>query len=212
MKKAVLVGASTPLDTAFLENERGNFLVACDAGYMAFLERGMEPDLLVADFDTLPRDLVRNPREVIRLNTVKDDTDVFFALKLLIKRGFDTFAFYGCLGGRRIEHEIANLVLLSYLKERDLDGVLYTNDGRQEIFLMKDEERHFHGEHGFLSLFSQRPETHVTEKGLKYELDDFPLSPTIPLGVSNEFVPDRDAFIAVRNGSALVIKERKHGN
>lgn len=208
MKRAILVGASSPLDSSFLEKEDG-FLVACDRGYRAFLEQNREPDLVVADFDTLDPSLVRQPKETIRLQPVKDDTDVFFALKLLLERGFEEFRFYGCLGGARIEHELANIVLLSYLHQRGKKGILYTNDNRQELFLLGKGEWDFVGEEGFLSLFSQQKDTRLTLKGLKYELDDKSLDPTIPLGVSNEFLPGKRAQIIVHEGAVLVVKGRK---
>lgn len=209
MKRAILVGASSPLDSSFLSREEGYF-VACDRGYEAFRKEKKEPDLLVADFDTLAPERVLHPKEVIRLNPVKDDTDVFFALKLLLERGFEEFRFYGCLGGARIEHELANIVLLSYLHERGKKGILYTNDNKEELFLLGKGEWEFTGEVGFLSLFSQQKDTRLTLKGLKYELDDKLLDPTIPLGVSNEFLPGKKAQIIVHAGSILVVKGRKN--
>ena len=208
MKTAILVGASSPLDSSFLQDEKG-FFVACDSGYRAFLEQGKEPDLLVADFDTLDPSLVRSPKDVIRLSPVKDDTDVFFALKFLLERGYEEFHFYGCLGGARIEHEIANIVLLSYLLDRKKKGILYTNDNRQELFLLGKGRYEFTEESGFLSLFSQQRGTRVSLHGLKYELDEKELDPTIPLGVSNEFLPGRKAVVTLHEGRVLVVKERR---
>lgn len=208
MKRAVLVGASSPLDSSFLREEKG-FFVACDRGYLAFREQEREPDLLVADFDTLDPSLVRSPKDVIRLSPVKDDTDVFYALKVLLERGYDEFHLYGCLGGERIEHEIANVVLLSYLLDRGKRGVLYTNDNRQELFLLGKGTYEFVEESGFLSLFSQQRGTRLSLRGLKYELDDKELDPTVPLGVSNEFLPGRKAVVTLHEGRVLVVKERR---
>ena len=206
MKRAILVGASSPLDTCFLKRERG-FFVACDRGYEAFLEEAMEPDLLVGDFDTLDRKKIKKPGKTIVLNPVKDDTDVFFATKWLLEKGYDDFLFFGCLGGKRIEHAIANIEILSYLRDRDATARMYTNDLSQVLFVLKDEERTFENESGFLSVFSQEKGTIVSESGLKYEISDYNLDPFVPLGVSNEFLPGKKATIRVHGGKILIVKE-----
>ena len=207
MKRAILVGASSPLDSSFLSREEGYF-VACDRGYEAFRKEKKEPDLLVADFDTLAPERVLHPKEVIRLNPVKDDTDVFFALKLLLERGFEEFRFYGCLGGGRIEHEIANIAILNFLKKKGCEASLFTNDLSQMLFVLRNEKKIFSAdEKGFLSVFAQEENVIVSEKNLKYELSDYNLSPFVPLGVSNEFLEGKEGTIEVRGGNLLVIKE-----
>lgn len=206
MKRAILVGASSPLRLNFLDKVQG-YLVACDRGYEAFLEKGMEPDLLVGDFDTLDRRKIQNPGKTIVLNPIKDDTDAFFAVKTLIKQGYDDFLFFGCLGGKRIEHSIANIEILSYLKELAIPARMYTNDLEEVLYVLKDECVEFEGEKGFLSLFSQEKGTKVSEIGLKYELMDYNLDPFIPLGISNEFLKGKKATITVRGGKVLLVKE-----
>lgn len=207
MKKAIIVGASSPLKTAFLEKESGYF-VACDKGYEAFLSLGKEPDLLVGDFDTLDRRKVKNPGKTIVLNPIKDDTDVFFAVKHLLASGYDTFSFYGCLGGGRIEHEIANIAILNFLKKKGCEASLFTNDLSQMLFVLQNEKKIFPAdEKGFLSVFAQEENVIVSEKNLKYELSDYNLSPFVPLGVSNEFLEGKEGTIEVRGGNLLVIKE-----
>lgn len=206
MKRAILVGASSPLKTSFLKKVNG-FLVACDKGYEVFLEEGIEPDLLVGDFDTLDRKRIQKPRKTIVLNPIKDDTDVFFAVKWLLQESYDDFLFFGCLGGKRIEHSIANIEILSYLKEQKARARMYTNDLSQVLFVLKDEEMTFENESGFLSVFSQEKGTIVSESGLKYEISDYNLDPFVPLGVSNEFLKGKKATLRVHGGKILIVKE-----
>lgn len=206
MKKAIVVGASSPINTSFLNKEEG-FFVACDKGYEAFLDSGKEPDLLVGDFDTLDRKRIRHPGKTIVLNPIKDDTDVFYAVKYLLGQEFDTFLFFGCLGGQRIEHSIANIEILSFLKEHNANAFMYTNDLREVLFVLKNERMVFEGERGFISVFSQEKGTIVSESGLKYELSGYNLNPFVPLGVSNEFLEGQKATIEVKGGKILLVKE-----
>ena len=48
----------------------------------------------------------------------------------------------------------------------------------------------------------------VTEKGLKYPLNDATLDCSFPLGVSNEFTAE-EAVISVKSGSLLIILSKE---
>lgn len=207
MKKVCLVGASIILDSSFLhERKKDCFLVACDGGYKHFLKEKIEPDLLVGDFDTFKSEQIQNPKEVIRLNPVKDDTDTFHALEVLLKEGYDTFYLYGCLGGR-IEHTIANIQVLSYLLDHKARGFLYSEDLKSVVALLENGTLKFEkGHFGLVSVFSYRGTCKgVTEEGLKYSLKDYDMDDSLPtLGVSNELLGEA-ASISVREGRLLVV-------
>ena len=51
------------------------------------------------------------------------------------------------------------------------------------------------------------PAKGVSEKGLKYELEDAQLTNRFPLGVSNEFL-GRESSVSVKEGIAIVIFDR----
>lgn len=205
MKKACIIGASEISDASFLQKRKGCYLISCDGGYLYFLNQGMEPDLFIGDFDTLGKDSLHHPKEVIRLNPVKDDTDTIFAVKTALERGFDTFYFYGCLGGK-LEHTIANLQVLKYLKDRKKDGYLIDEDNSQLVFMLHQEKVSFKKMKGMLSVFSYSEEcAGVTIHNLKYELKEAVLTNGFPLGVSNQLIDKEDAFIEVKEGYLLVI-------
>ncbi len=205
MKKACIVGASKINDASFLQKRKDCYLISCDGGYLCFLNQGMEPDLFIGDFDTLDKDSLHHPKEVIRLNPVKDDTDTIFAVKTALDRGFDTFYFYGCLGGK-LEHTIANLQVLKYLKDREKNGYLIDEDNSQIVFMLHQEKVCFKKMKGMLSVFSYSETcTGVTIHGMKYELKESALTNSFPLGVSNQLIDNEDAFIEVKEGFLLVI-------
>lgn len=204
MKKAILVGAG-PIDESCLQIDEGSYLVAADGGYRSLIKAGLEADLFVGDFDTLKKEEIKNPKRKIILNTHKDDTDIFYAVKLLLKEGYDEFHLYGCLGGK-IEHTIANIQVLSYITEKGKKAFLYSKDGKTVVHMIKNSCIRFNPlKQGNLSVFSYNGPCHkVTEKNLLYTIDAVDLSESIPLGVSNQFI-GKEAYISVEKGTLLLV-------
>ena len=210
MSKCILVCAGD-LTVGSIPISEGDFVIAVDGGLMYCESLGVEPDLIVGDFDSITDSFVgaleeiekRSPEKVVRLNTMKDDTDTMAALKIGIERGFEVFYMYGC-GGGRLEHTIANIQSLIYLKDRDLKG--YIMEGEGMTFVMRDESVSFRETmEGYVSLFALDPVIKgVTEKGLKYTLEKAELTYGFPLGVSNEFIGVQSEIV-VDSGTALVV-------
>ncbi|MBR4992963.1 MAG: thiamine diphosphokinase [Lachnospiraceae bacterium] len=210
MSKCILVCAGD-LTVGSIPISEGDYVIAVDGGLMYCESLQVEPDLVVGDFDSVTEsfmgaleELEKNvPEKVVRLNPEKDDTDTLAALKIGIEKGYDTFYMYGC-GGGRLEHTIANIQCLIYLKDRGLKG--YIMEGEGMTFVIRDESVGFkESMEGYVSLFALDGKiTGVTEKGLKYTLDDAELTYGYPLGVSNEFIGD-SSEISVSSGTALVV-------
>ena len=98
-----------------------DFVIAADKGYEALEAYGVPPDLVVGDFDSLGR-RPSHPN-VIQLPSAKDDTDMVYALREGLDRGFRRFVLLGGVGGR-LEHTLANLQALSWLTTQGARGVL----------------------------------------------------------------------------------------
>lgn len=206
MKKVILVGASPLKETSFLKERKDDvFYVACDGGYQNFLKEHQEPDLFVGDFDTLSETVISHPKEMIRLSTIKDDTDTMFAIKHCLSCGYDTFYLYGCLGGK-IEHTLANIQTLKYLSNHHAKGYLIDIENNQVIFLLHNEEITFNESSGMLSVFALDEEVKgVNEINLKYELSKATLTNGFPLGVSNELIKGKKAKIKIEEGHLLIV-------
>ena len=58
----------------------------------------------------------------------KDDTDTMLAVKTGLEQGCGEFYIYGGTGGRRLDHTLANLQTLLYLRRHGARGYLYDND------------------------------------------------------------------------------------
>ena len=182
----------------------GDVIIAADGGYDSLLSRGYVPSVLIGDFDSIESDLpegirtVRHPKE-------KDETDMFLAYAEGVKLGYTEFVMLGATGGR-LDHTYANISLLLYAKENGHNVTIM--DERGIILCLKNEAISLDGSKGAtLSVFAIGGEARgVSIKGAKYEADSVTLSPSFPLGVSNEF-GDGPARISVEDGAVLIIAE-----
>ena len=179
----------------------GDLLIAADGGWLTVQNMGLTPHLVIGDFDSLGS-RPDHPNTVV-LPTEKDDTDMSAAIKLGLERGFTRFALYGGTGGR-LAHTLANLQLLDGLSRQGCRGFLI-GDGTVTT-AVTDGTLHFPARmSGYLSVFcSGAPAEGVTLSGLKYELNDAALTPSFPLGVSNEFTGS-PSCVQVRSGTLLAL-------
>lgn len=210
-KCAVLIGAGD-IGRQIPVITKNHYVIALDGGLVFCAENDITPNMIVGDFDSLPKEryelLAQYPEEIIvKLPCEKDDTDTLAAIKAAIKKGITDFTIYGGLGGR-LSHTLANIQCLLYLKEHGLYGEL-VGDG-VKVFLIKEESCVFPSEmSGWISVFSlsERAEG-VIIKNLKYEVTDAVLDNTFPVGVSNEFL-GKTAEIKVERGVLLIVIETK---
>ncbi len=195
--------------------EDGDYVIACDAGFLHARDVGILPDLIVGDFDSLAeagtialRDLKEiednSPERIVRLDVKKDDTDTIKAVKIGLSKGYKKFYLYGALGGKRIDHTIANIQTLNFIKNHGAKGYIMEHD--KMLLIAKDETVKFHrGNTGYISVFSlSEMAKGVTIKGLMYNLERGTLTNDFPLGVSNEFIIDEEAEITVEEGTLLI--------
>lgn len=188
-------------DTCEFNIEENSFIIAADGGLKALKEKGINPDLIVGDFDSLGYKPVGE--NVICHKPEKDDTDLMLAIKEGLNRGFKTFVLYGCLGGRG-DHTFANMAALSFIAENGGRGFIF--NGKEAVCVIKNSSISFsEKERGIISVFSFGCESHgVSIEGLKYNLCDYTMKPYIPIGVSNEFCGQKST-ITVKDGTLIVM-------
>ena len=180
--------------------ERGDFIIAADAGYENLSAHGYTPDLVVGDFDSLGS--APDHPNVIHTPAEKDDTDVMLAVKHGFAHGCTSFLINGGLGGQ-LDHTLANIQIAGYISRKGSRCVLIGRDICVTAVT--------NGSVGFLPQASGRVSVFcmgngaegVTLSGLKYPLKDATLTSDHPLGVSNEFT-GAPATITVRDGTLIV--------
>ena len=208
--RCILIG-SGDLTVSEVKKKDGDFVIALDGGigYCDFLR--LEPDLVIGDFDSVTEEeqkaveiLEREvPDQVIRLQPEKDDTDMLYGIKYALGLGYREFRLYGATGGR-LDHTLANIQCLLYLKNHDASG--YLMDGNGMIMVLKDEAVSFQDNlEGMLSLFAlgERAEG-VSIRGMKYSLENATITNDFPIGISNEFIGEK-AEITVTKGELVCI-------
>lgn len=180
----------------------GDFVIAADAGYRICRQAGIVPDLLLGDFDSMeqPTDFSNVHRSPVE----KDDTDTMLAVKTALEHDCKVIYIYGGTGGKRLDHTLANLQTLLFIRRRGARGYLYDNDfvwtavENESLTIEKTVEW------GLFSAFclGDRAEG-IDEVGFQYPLKDAVLTPEFPLGVSNHIL-EATAQITVRRGALAV--------
>lgn len=179
----------------------GDYVIAADAGYTACRRLGVTPDLLLGDFDSMEEPDFPN---ILRSPVEKDDTDTSLAMKEGLRLGYTTFHIYGGTGGERLDHTLANLQMLTWLRRQGARGYLY--DRRFVYTAIQNETLTIPKtvEWGLLSIFCSGPDAHgITLRGVQYPLSDAELSAAFPLGVSNHIL-EAEVRVTVKEGELLV--------
>ncbi len=189
-------------DLLGLRREAGDLVVGADSGYLTARRLGFPPDLILGDFDSAPMPQAAGNVEVHPAH--KDETDCVLAVDAGLSRGFTDFVILGGTGGR-LDHTVANLQTLGYLAGRGVRGELRDRDCWARV--VRDEtvtipRGAFLGEGAYLSLFALGGTCIVTETGVEYPLDRYPLSPFYPLGVSNHIL---NTAVITAEGTLLVM-------
>jgi thiamine pyrophosphokinase len=208
--RAVVVahGDVLPSDRAVIgEND---FVVAADGGALALERWKLLPHLVVGDMDSLGdagvERFARQGIAVTKFPATKDESDLELAVAQAIAAGATEIVLLGALGGERLDHEAANLLLLA---DPGYDGVrIEARRGALRIRAIRGE--------GSLSLAGpvealvtlipvSGDAVGVTTEGLRYPLRDETLRFGRARGLSNE-VDSLPATVTVRKGSLLVFE------
>ncbi|MBR6360181.1 MAG: thiamine diphosphokinase [Clostridia bacterium] len=205
MKRCVIVGG------AGIENYKrikemlrdDDFAVYCDCGLRHRQALGIEPALIIGDFDSWEKPATDT--ETIVLPVVKDDTDTFYAVKEALRRGYDEFLLIGVSGGR-LDHTLGNLsVMLNLFRQ---GKKVTAADDYSIITVVGEKAEYIGGEFPFFSLLAIDGKAEgVTIRNAKYPLENAVFTPDIPLGISNEVLPGKTAEVSVKKGNLLLIKD-----
>ena len=159
-----------------------DFIIACDAGYRNCERLGCKPDIIVGDFDSAPCPQ-QNADDIVVLPHVKDDTDTEYAAKLTAQKGFDEVLLLGALGGKRVEHTLANLCTGLGLEQHGIRAALQDERSRITFVLPGESRRYPKEEFFYFSAFPMEDVAEgVYEKGSFYELEDAMLTAGLSAG------------------------------
>jgi len=189
-----------------------DLVVAADGGALKAEALGLHVDVVVGDSDSLaPADVERlraGGAEVVVHPAAKDESDTELAVREALGRGATALTIVGAFGGPRLEHTVANLLLLAMPELAGCDVCLA--DGASEVRLVSSGRFvSVRGRPGdFVSLFPLTPLVEVGfTDGLEYPLISEQLLQGPARGLSNVMTSD-EATVAVRVGRLLVVHTR----
>ena len=179
------------------------FILCADSGLHLAERLHRSPDLVLGDFDSLGAVPVHLPHMTVPVE--KDDTDTMLAVRTALEKGYRDIRIFGAFGGR-LDHTLANLQTLEYLRQHGADGLLCgVRDSAR--MLCGGETLRLPARHGWsLSLFAwSECCTGVCASGVYYPLADGTLTRSFPLGVSNRITAEY-AEISCGSGMLLVMQ------
>lgn len=195
-----------------LRNTDPNLVIAADGGALKATALGYTPHVVVGDADSLSADAAEQLRlagaDVLVHPAAKDESDTELAVREAIARGATALLVVGAFGGRRLEHTIANLLLLCLPELSGVDVSLA--DGASVVRLLSGGAGiTVDGRDGdYVSLLPITADVEgVTTDGLAFPLLDEPLHQGPARGLSNVMVGAR-ASVSLRSGRLLVVHTR----
>jgi thiamine pyrophosphokinase len=186
---------------------RADLIIAADSGAATALQYGCVPAIVVGDFDSLDTDLLQQLLEkgsqVYQAAVEKNETDIELAVQAAIEQGATSITLLGALGGERLDHTMANILLLADIESVPAKIV----DGPSTCWLLRGPGSSFiNGQKG--DLLSLLPLTGdaigVRTKGLYYPLHGETLRFGRPRGVSNVLTQEH-AEVSLVGGMLLVV-------
>ena len=118
---------SHPVSLGILRDAK--FLCCCDGAGLKAIQRGIMPDAIVGDGDSLPEDFKAKYADIIHIVDEQEYNDLTKNTRFCIERGFRKIAYLGCTG-KREDHTLGNISLMKfYEREFCIEPVMITDYG-----------------------------------------------------------------------------------
>ncbi len=173
-------------------------LICADKGYLYALNLGLTPDITLGDFDSLGY----KPKNAEIYPTNKNYSDTQLAVIKAIDLGATEIDLYFTLGGR-IDHELFNISILKFIKDRGVKGSIISKN--TYITLIDDKGYYPAKENETVSLLPFSNAVHIIKsEGLKYPLDNITAVKGETLTLSNVATKET-VYIEVESGELVYI-------
>jgi thiamine pyrophosphokinase len=187
----------------------GAFVIAADSGLEHASALGLEVDVLVGDLDSASAEAVRAAESagvrVERHPTAKDATDLELALDYALVAGATRVTVVSGGGGERLDHHLAELVLLASERYAPLRLDARIGPARAAAIHARDDVSLAGTPGAFITLLALGgPATGVTATGVRWPLFLDTLHPGSTRGVSNEIVSS-PVRIQLAGGNLLAV-------
>ena len=213
MKRCLIItGGKLDLSFAgsFLEQETFDKIIAVDAGLEAVKALGLEPDMVVGDFDTVKPGILQYYRQKEHIiwdthQPEKDETDTELALRTAMEAGVSDMVILGATGGR-LDHSIGNIHLLYACLQKGVKASIVDEKNRLYILAQGKTYRSSETWGKYISFLPLTEEVHgITLKGFKYPLTNRDIRIGTSLCISNELEAETGT-ITFRDGVLICVE------
>ena len=194
-----------------------SLVVAADGGALKAEQLGLRPDVVVGDGDSLSPEKAAQLREagveVLVHPVAKDESDSQLAIREAVARGANSLIVLGAFGGDRVEHTVANLLLLALPELKGIEAALVDGSSTVRVIgLGGPASIDIRGAAGdFVSLLPLSDCVEgVTTQGLRFPLVGETLMQGPARGLSNELM-GTSASVSTRGGRLAVIHTVRGG-
>lgn len=183
--------------------------IVVDGALAVTHKKGIKPDYIVGDFDTVDQRLLEyyDSNIILRHPPEKDQTDTELAIETALRAGCTELVLFGATGSR-LDHSLANIFLLQGLLERGVDAEILNENNK--LYLKNKNFTLYRNETcgDFLSLLPLTETVEeVTLTGLKYPVDKLTFYRDRTLGISNE-ITEEEARVEFSKGIFIVVESR----
>ncbi|HEX4744970.1 MAG TPA: thiamine diphosphokinase [Candidatus Limnocylindria bacterium] len=211
--RAVVVahGDALPADRAHAAS--ADLLIAADGGALLCSRWDLLPRIVVGDLDSLgvarAEELGRAGVRIVAYPADKDESDTELAVRSALEAGADEVILVAALGGERLDHELANILLVA---DPRLAGRIGAVRGDTRVSaLHSGGTRRLAGAPGdVVTLLPVGDASGVTTDGLRYALRGEALRAGAARGLSN-VVERAGASVTVTEGTLIVIEISRGG-
>lgn len=193
-------------------SEQPEYVIAVDGGLEAVMQLGLNPDLILGDYDSVAHNVLDKYRNldtarILQYPSEKDYTDLHLAVEKAVEGDVTEICILGATG-RRLDHGLANLGLLKICLDAGIPTEI--TDAYNRIRMIKDtmelSKEEQYGTYVSLIPFTEQV-SGITLTGFKYPLENAMLEQGISRGISNE-IQKEVARIQLTDGILLVIESR----
>ncbi|MBR6830942.1 MAG: thiamine diphosphokinase [Tidjanibacter sp.] len=172
-------------------------IVCCDGAVRNLLETGLEPSVIIGDFDSIDAATAERYKDIMVHVDEQDTNDLCKAVEYCLAKGYKRLVVLGA-SGLREDHALANIgVMMKYAARCEIQMV--TNFGVFDVVCGKAEFESWEGQQ--VSMFAFNPATKILVENLMYTPPEGSLC-GLWQGVSNQslggsFVVDTSDMVVI---------------
>lgn len=181
------------------KKDQEEYLIAVDGGLNTIYEMNLVADLAIGDFDSCDINEYNCYKEKITYNKIKDESDLELAVIHAFKFNFEKIVIYNATGNR-LDHFYASILLLNKFSKKNIEIVNNNN----KIKVINETTVFKKSEYKYISFFALEEDVVITLEGFYYNIKDYKLETSNPLGLSNEI--KEEGKVVINNKKVLVIE------